>query len=275
MARPTKKEVAMLMKKLTVTAAALAVSASAFADHYAPHYVVRPAYRHYYYQPYYYRPSDLRRRAHRWSHRARARAVAARRSCSIVFVRTGRLARLTGRPAKPKGDEDAAAYFVEGLGGERLCHPGGARCAPCQHERHRGAAERLEDFPAGRRDGTLPRRAAQAVEGRVAQAPSRRRVPRAARGRHRARRHERAQRGETRRRVRLRRLRPAALHLGNEVRVGHRLAELLHQHPGGLRDEEGLLPDLPAHRVPLHALRRAPRPPVRRRPAADRPALVQ
>jgi len=47
----------MLMKKLTLAAAALAVSASAFADHYAPHYVVRPAYRHYYYQPYYYRPA--------------------------------------------------------------------------------------------------------------------------------------------------------------------------------------------------------------------------
>jgi len=57
MARPTKKEVAMLMKRLTLAAAALAVSASAFADHYAPHYVVRPAYRHYYYQPYYYRPA--------------------------------------------------------------------------------------------------------------------------------------------------------------------------------------------------------------------------
>jgi len=70
MARPTKKEVAMLMKKLTVAAAALAISATAFAepprwapahgyrgDHYAPHYVVRPAYRHYYYQPYYYRPA--------------------------------------------------------------------------------------------------------------------------------------------------------------------------------------------------------------------------
>src|SRR5439155_22963 len=47
----------MLMKKLTLAAAALAVSASAFADHYAPHYVVRPAFRHYYYQPYYYRPA--------------------------------------------------------------------------------------------------------------------------------------------------------------------------------------------------------------------------
>src|SRR6267378_2821416 len=69
MARPTKKEVAMLMKKLTV-AAALAISATAFAEpprwapahgyrgeHYAAHYVVRPAYRHYYYQPYYYRPA--------------------------------------------------------------------------------------------------------------------------------------------------------------------------------------------------------------------------
>ncbi|HXM82722.1 MAG TPA: hypothetical protein VN929_12445 [Burkholderiales bacterium] len=59
----------MLMKKLTLAAAALAVSATAFADpprwapahgyrgdHNAPHYVVRPAYRHYYYQPY-YRPA--------------------------------------------------------------------------------------------------------------------------------------------------------------------------------------------------------------------------
>ena len=58
----------MLMKKLTLAAAALAVSATAFADpprwapahgyrgdHYGPHYVVRPAYRHYY-QPY-YRPA--------------------------------------------------------------------------------------------------------------------------------------------------------------------------------------------------------------------------
>jgi hypothetical protein len=76
MARPTQKELAMLMKKLTLAAAALAVSATAFADpprwapahgyrgdHYAPQYVVRPAYRyqhyyqHYYYQPYYYRPA--------------------------------------------------------------------------------------------------------------------------------------------------------------------------------------------------------------------------
>jgi hypothetical protein len=39
--------------------------------------------------------------------------------------------------------------------------------------------------------------------------------------------------------------------------------------------EEGFLPDLPAHRVPLHPLRRPPRPRVRRRPAAHRPALVQ
>ena len=42
-----------------------------------------------------------------------------------------------------------------------------------------------------------------------------------------------------------------------------------------LRHQEGLLPDLPAHRVPLQALRRAPRPRLRRRAAAYRPALVQ
>jgi len=58
----------MLMKKLTLAATALAVSATAFADpprwapahgyrgdRYAPHYVVRPAY-HHSYQPY-YRPA--------------------------------------------------------------------------------------------------------------------------------------------------------------------------------------------------------------------------
>src|SRR6266480_64220 len=50
-----------------------------------------------------YRAGDLRRRAHRRSDRARTRAVAAHRSCSIVFVRTGRLARPTGQPAKSKG----------------------------------------------------------------------------------------------------------------------------------------------------------------------------
>ena len=45
--------------------------------------------------------------------------------------------------------------------------------------------------------------------------------------------------------------------------------------PGAFEQEEGLLPDLPAHRIPLHALRRPPRPRVRRRPAAHRSALVQ
>jgi len=40
------------------------------------------------------------------------------------------------------------------------------------------------------------------------------------------------------RRVRLRRLRPAPVHLGDEVRVGHRLAELLHRHPERVRDKK-------------------------------------
>src|SRR6185503_14604952 len=69
--------------------------------------------------------------------------------------------------------------------------------------------------------------------------------------------------------------RAAALHLRDEVRLGYRLAVVLHHHPGRIRDEEGLLPHLSAHRIPLHPLRRPPRPPVRRRPAADRAALLQ
>jgi len=66
------------------------------------------------------------------------------------------LPRPTGRAVKSKGDEDGSAYVVEGPGGERLCFPGGVRCAPCQHERHRRAAERLEDLPARRRDRASP-----------------------------------------------------------------------------------------------------------------------
>jgi hypothetical protein len=68
---------------------------------------------------------------------------------------------------------------------------------------------------------------------------------------------------------------PAALHLGDEVRERHRLAELLHDDTGGVRHEKGLRPVPAAHRVPLHPLRGAPRPRLRRRPAAHRPAVVQ
>src|SRR5213076_933868 len=84
-----------------------------------------------------HRAGDRRRGGHRRSHRARTRAVAAHSSCSIVFVRTGRFARPTCRAVKSKGDEDGSAYIAEDPGGERLCLPGGVRCAPCQHERHR------------------------------------------------------------------------------------------------------------------------------------------
>ena len=55
----------------------------------------------------------------------------------------------------------------------------------------------------------------------------------------------------------------------------HRLAVVLHLHPGRVPDQDRLQDHLPAHRVPLHALRRPPRPRVRRRPAADRQALLQ
>src|SRR5438270_5548664 len=77
------------------------------------------------------------------------------------------------------------------------------------------------------------------------------------------------------RRLRLRLLRAAALLLGDQVRFGHRLAELLaagrlqrRRREGGL----GLVHD--AHRGAVLALRRAPRPRLRRRPAADGAALL-
>ena len=45
--------------------------------------------------------------------------------------------------------------------------------------------------------------------------------------------------------------------------------------PGALRDQDRLQADRAAHRVPLRALRRPPRPRLRRRPGADRQALLQ
>ena len=63
--------------------------------------------------------------------------------------------------------------------------------------------------------------------------------------------------------------------LGDEVRVRDGLAELLPADPpDAVRDGER--PELlhGAHRGPVRALRRAPRPRVRRRPEADRPALL-
>ena len=77
------------------------------------------------------------------------------------------------------------------------------------------------------------------------------------------------------RRVRLRGLQPAAVHLGDEIRQRHRLAQLFHHHSRRIRHQPRFQADPPAHRVPLRALRRAPRPSVRRRPGADRAALLQ
>ena len=45
--------------------------------------------------------------------------------------------------------------------------------------------------------------------------------------------------------------------------------------PGRVRDQPRFQADPAAHRIPLRALRRPPRPHVRRRPGADRPALLQ
>src|SRR5690606_18090908 len=86
---------------------------------------------------------------------------------------------------------------------------------------------------------------------------------------------EPAERRETAGAIRLRRLRAAAVHVRDEVRQRHGLAELLHDHPGSFRDEARFRAVLAAHRVPLCALRRTPWPRVRRRPAADSRTVVQ
>ena len=75
--------------------------------------------------------------------------------------------------------------------------------------------------------------------------------------------------------VRLRRLRPAAVHVGHQVRERHRLAELLRVDRRRGADQDRRQDDRSAHRVPLRALRRPPGPRLRRRPEADRQALLQ
>src|SRR5262249_49536470 len=77
------------------------------------------------------------------------------------------------------------------------------------------------------------------------------------------------------RHVHLPAVRAAAVPVGRQVRVRHRLAELLpavrsRPHHRDLRSQ----PRHGACRDPLQALRRAPRPRVRRRPPADPPALL-
>ena len=76
--------------------------------------------------------------------------------------------------------------------------------------------------------------------------------------------------------VRLRGLRAAAVRLGDQVRQRHRLAELLRLHQGARRDPDRHQDDRTTRtRVPLRALRRPPRPRLRRRPEAHRIALLR
>jgi hypothetical protein len=92
----------------------------------------------------------------------------------------------------------------------------------------------------------------------------------------RARRLEPARPRASPRHLRLRRLRPAAVRLGHQVRQRHRLAELLsaaaqrRRHP----TEDRTFRVMPPHRSALPPLRRPSRPRLRRRPEADRPALL-
>ena len=70
----------------------------------------------------------------------------------------------------------------------------------------------------------------------------------------------------------LRRLRPAALLLRDQVRFRHRLAEFLGRAAERRRQDRGQLAGHDAHRGPLPPLRRPSRPCLRRRSAADRHA---
>src|SRR3954454_15575328 len=76
------------------------------------------------------------------------------------------------------------------------------------------------------------------------------------------------------RHIRLRRVRAALVQLGDEVRKRHRLAELLEGAAGRDRNPHRPKPGDRAHRGLVRALWRAPRPCLRRRAEAHRPALV-
>ena len=82
--------------------------------------------------------------------------------------------------------------------------------------------------------------------------------------------------GQPRRRaLPLRLLRHAAVRRGDEVRLRHRLAQLLRADRGGERAQRGRHELVHApHRGRLRRLRRAPRPRLRRRARPDRPALL-
>ena len=92
---------------------------------------------------------------------------------------------------------------------------------------------------------------------------------------HRARLHRRLLGRQGRRHLPLRGLRPGAVQLRHQVRLRHRLAELLG--PDGRRERRDPARQQPLHaphRGRLRALRRPPGPRLRRRPEPDRPALL-
>ena len=85
---------------------------------------------------------------------------------------------------------------------------------------------------------------------------------------------EPAAQGASQGHLRLRRLRPAAICLGNQVRQRHRLAELLSADGERGRQDRGPHLRHAAHRSALPPLRRPSRPRLRRRAEADRAALL-
>jgi hypothetical protein len=69
--------------------------------------------------------------------------------------------------------------------------------------------------------------------------------------------------------------REGAVHKRGEVRQWNRLAEFFPADSRRARVQARLSPGVAAHRIPLFPLRRPPRAPVRRRPGADRQAVLQ
>ena len=172
---------------------------------------------------------------------------------------------------KVKADAPHVARFP----GVRAVLP--ARPRPAEdHEGDQGDARQLEE-PARTGHRSAERgRTAEALQGRVEEAPAPASYERAARGRHRARRHQPA---------RTTRSAPGVFVCAgcdlplftSETKFdsGTGWPSFFTAIPGTLADQDRLQADLPAHRVPLRALRRPPGPRLRRRPAADRQALLQ
>src|SRR5712691_7835260 len=136
-------------------------------------------------------------------------------------------------------------------------------------------AKELEN-PACRRSGRgRERGTAQAPGRRMEEATVARSLRRAAPRRHRASRDEPARPRKAPGGVRLRRLQPAAFHFGDEIRQRHRMAEFFHHDIRRVRDNDRPEALHGAYRIPLRALRRTPRPHLRRWAPTDWPALLQ